>query len=75
MGGDFGVDPKTVKAANHLARNVVLAMLAAALFLGACLLCSSGAGAGAQALVNMGYAFGAAGFALMVYVFVTVRKD
>ena len=75
MGGDFGVDPKTVKAANHLARNVVLAMLAAALFLGACLLCSSGAGAGAQALVNMGYAFGAAGFALMVYVFVTVRND
>ena len=56
-------------------RNVVLAMLATALFLGACLVCSSGAGAERQALVNIGYVCGAAGFALMVYVFVTVRKD
>ena len=56
-------------------RHVVLAMLATALFLGACLVCSSGAGAERQALVNIGYVCGAAGFALMVYVFVTVRKD
>ncbi len=75
LGGDFGVDPKTVKAANYLARNVVFALMAASLFLGACVLCSAGATAGNDALVGAGYAFGAVGFVLMVYIFVTIRKD
>lgn len=75
MGGDFGLEPKTIKAANRLVGNVVLAMMATALFLGACVLCSSGANAGKDALINAGYAFGAVGFGLMIYVFLTVRKD
>ena len=75
LGGDFGVDNKTVKAANYLARNIVLTIIAASLFLGACVLCSSGATAGNDALIGAGYAFGAVGFILMVYIFVTVRKD
>jgi ubiquinone biosynthesis protein len=75
LGGDFGVDNKTVKAVNYLARNVVLTIIAASLFLGACLLCSSGATAGNDALIGAGYAFGAVGFVLMIYIFVAVRKD
>ncbi len=75
MGGDFGLDAKTVRSANYLARNIILAILATALFLGACLLCSAGASASHQTLIGAGYAFGAVGFALMIYVFFTVRKD
>lgn len=75
VGGDFGLDPKTVKAANHLARNVILALLAMALFLGACMLCSAGATASGQALLNAGYFFGVLGFVLMVYVFFTIKND
>lgn len=75
LGGDFGLDPKTIKAANYLVRNIVLATLATALFLGACMLCSAGASATKDGLLGAGYAFGAVGFALMLYVFMTVRKD
>lgn len=75
VGGDFGVDPKTVKAVNHLTRNVILTMMAMALFLGACVLCASGASAAKEALVNAGYAFGAIGFALMIYVSMAVKGD
>ncbi len=75
MGGDFGVDRKTVKAANYLVRNVVMALLAMALFIGACMLCSAGATAGQDQLLGAGYAFGAVGFVLMVYVFFTVKND
>ena len=75
LGGDFGLEPKTVKAVNYLVRNIVLAMLAMALFLGACVLCASGAAASKDVLVNAGYVFGTVGFALMVYVFFTVKND
>ena len=75
LGGDFGVDPKTVKAVNYLVRNIVLTLMAMALFLGACMLCSAGASSGTQSLVSAGFAFGAVGFILMVYVFLAVRKD
>jgi hypothetical protein len=56
-------------------RNAIMAMLATALFIGACLLCSAGANSGIQHLVTAGYIFGFAGFALMIFVFVAVRKD
>ena len=75
LGGDFGLDNKTVKAANYLARNIILAILATALFIGACLLCSAGATASKETLVGAGYAFGAVGFVLMIYVFFTIRND
>ena len=75
LGGDFGLEPKTVKAVNYLVRNIILAILAAALFVGACMLCSAGATASNQALIGAGYAFGAVGFVLMVYVFLTVKND
>ena len=75
MGGDFGMDPKTTKAINYMVRNTIFALLAMALFIGACLLCSAGASSGMATLVNAGYCFGAIGFALMVYIFVTIRKD
>ena len=75
VGGDFGIDPKTVKAVNHVVRNIVLTTMAAALFLGACVLCSAGANMGKDALVNAGYAFGAIGFAFMIHIFLVVRND
>lgn len=75
MGGDLGLEPKSIKAINYMVRNVIFAIMATALFLGACVLCSSGANAGHSAVLHAGYAFGAIGFALMVYVFITIRKD
>ena len=75
LGGDFGVDQKTTKTVVFLVRSAIFAVLAATLFIGACILCSSGAGSGREVLVNAGYAFGAAGFALMIYVFATIRKQ
>ena len=75
LGGDFGVDQKTTKTVVFLVRSAIFAALAATLFIGACILCSSGAGSGREVLVNAGYAFGAVGFALMVYVFATIRKQ
>lgn len=75
MGGDFGIDPKSIKAISYMVRNVIFAIMATALFLGACVLCSSGANAGHSTVLHAGYAFGAIGFALMVYVFITIRKD
>lgn len=75
VGGDFGIDPKTVKAVNHVVRNIVLTTMAAALFLGACILCSAGAELSKEALVNAGYAFGAIGFAFMIHIFLVVRND
>ena len=74
-GGDFGIDPRSSKMITFLVRNAILATLAAALFLGACLLCSAGASAGKQALINAGYFFGIMGFGLIIYVFLSVRKD
>ena len=74
LGGDFGVDQKTTKTVVFLVRSAIFAALAATLFIGACILCSSGAGSGREVLVNAGYAFGAVGFALMIYVFVTIRS-
>lgn len=75
MGGDFGVDPKTVKVINFLTRNLMITLMALALFMGACTLCSAGATSGREYLINAGYAFGAVGFGLMVCVFLAVRKD
>ena len=75
LGGDFGVDQKTTKTVVFLVRSAIFAVLAATLFIGACILCSSGAGSGREVLVNAGYAFGAVGFALMIYVFATIRKQ
>ncbi len=75
LGGDFGVDPKTMRTVSHLVRSVVLAILAAALFLGACLLCAFGASTNQTHLVGTGYTLGVIGFALMIYVFFTVQKD
>ncbi len=75
LGGDFGLTPKTVRTVSFLVRNAIMAMLATALFIGACLLCSAGANSGIQHLVTAGYIFGFAGFALMIFVFVAVRKD
>ena len=75
LGGDFGIDPRSSKMITFLVRNAILATLAAALFLGACLLCSAGASAGKQALINAGYFFGIMGFGLIVYVFLSIRKD
>ncbi|MBR3313565.1 MAG: AarF/ABC1/UbiB kinase family protein [Atopobiaceae bacterium] len=75
LGGDFGIDPRSSKMITFLVRNAILATLAAALFLGACLLCSAGASAGKQALINAGYFFGIMGFGLIIYVFLSVRKD
>jgi ubiquinone biosynthesis protein len=75
LGGDFGVDQKTSRTVTFLVRSAIFAALATALFLGACMLCSFGASAGKQALVNAGYFFGVIGFALMLYVFMTLRKS
>ena len=75
MGGDFGLTPKTVKAVNYWVRNIILALLSMAVFLGACMLCSAGASSSNQGLITAGYAFGAVGFVLMINVFLTVRKD
>ncbi|MBR3160530.1 MAG: AarF/ABC1/UbiB kinase family protein [Atopobiaceae bacterium] len=75
LGGDFGIDPRSSRMITFLVRNAILATLAAALFLGACLLCSAGASAGKQALINAGYFFGIMGFGLIIYVFLSVRKD
>ena len=76
VGGDLTIEPKTVKSLNHMVRNVVLALLACTLFIGACMLCAAGAEMGGQwMLTGAGYGFGAVGFALMVYVFLTVRND
>ena len=75
LGGDFGLTPKTVRTVSFLVRNAIMAMLATALFIGACLLCSAGANSGIQHLVTAGYIFGFVGFALMIFVFVAVRKD
>lgn len=75
LGGDFGVDAKTAKMATFLVRSAIFAALATTLFLGACILCSAGATAGKTALVNGGYFFGIIGFALMLYVFMSLRKS
>ncbi len=75
VGGDFGLEPKTIKAVNHLVRNIILSMLSTAIFIGACVLSAAGANAGNSGLIGAGYAFGAVGFILMIYVFMTVRKD
>ena len=75
MGGDLGLDPKTIRVANSIARNLMFTLMSLTLFIGACMLCSSGATAGKDMLVNGGYVFGAIGFALMVYVFVTIKND
>jgi hypothetical protein len=75
LGGDFGLDPKTVRSVNYIVRNIIFAMLATALFVGACLLCAAGAPAGNQALIGAGYAFGAVGFILMIFVFFTIKND
>ena len=75
LGGDFGLDPKTVRSVNYIVRNIIFAMLATALFVGACLLCAAGAPVGNQALIGAGYAFGAVGFILMVFVFFTIKND
>ena len=74
LGGDFGVDPKTSNTVTFLVRSAIFAALSTALFLGACILCSAGATAGSQALINAGYFFGITGFVLMLYVFMTIRK-
>ena len=75
VGGDLGLDPKTIRVANNIARNLMFTLMSLTLFIGACMLCSSGATAGKDMLVNGGYVFGAIGFALMVYVFVTIKND
>ncbi len=78
VGGDVGADAKTIKAAKYLVRNIVIAIMACSLFLGACVLCmagsSSGTGTG-SALTGAGFAFGAVGFIAMVYMFFTVKGD
>ena len=75
VGGDLGLDPKTIRVANNIARNLMFTLMSLTLFIGACMLCSFGASAGKDMLVNGGYVFGAIGFALMVYVFVTIKND
>ena len=75
MGGDFGLEPKTLKAVNALTKNLMLTLIALALFLGACQLAATGASYEHQALLGAAYAFGAVGFGLMVYVFFSVRKN
>jgi len=75
VGGDLGLDPKTIRVANSIARNIMFTLMSLTLFIGACMLCSSGATAGKEALVNAGYAFGVIGFILMVYVFFTIKND
>jgi ubiquinone biosynthesis protein len=76
VGGDLTLEPKTVKSINHMVRNVILALLACTLFIGACMLCAAGAETGGQwMLTGAGYGFGAVGFVLMIYVFLTVRND
>ena len=75
LGGDFGVDAKTSRTATFLVRSAIFAALATTLFIGACILCSAGAGVGNHALLNAGYFFGIIGFLLMIYVFMTVRKQ
>ena len=74
MGGDFGVDQKTTRTVTFLVRSAIFTAIATALFVGACLLCSFGAAADKQALVNGGYFFGILGFVLMIYVFMIMRK-
>ena len=75
MGGDFGLEPKTLKSVNALTKNLMLTLIALALFLGACQLAATGASYEHQALLGAAYAFGAVGFGLMVYVFFSVRKN
>lgn len=76
VGGDFALDQKTVKSINYMVRNVILTFLACTLFLGACVLCLAGSKGDTQsALTRAGFAFGAVSFILMVYVFLTVKKD
>lgn len=75
LGGDFGIDPKSIKAVNHLVRNIIFAILATALFLGACMLCSTGAGVGKDALLHAGYFFGIIGFGLMLFIILSIRND
>ena len=58
LGGDFGMEPKTSRMITFLVRSAIFAALATTLFLGACILCSAGAGVGNQPLVTAGYAFG-----------------
>ena len=74
MGGDFGIDAKTTKTINAVVKNLVLTIIAAALFLGACLLCLAGAQGEQLALLGAGYAFGAVGFVLMVIIYLDIRK-
>ncbi len=75
VGGDLGLDPKAVKSLNHMVRNVVLALISCALFVGACMLASAGVGATQGHIMGVGYAFGAIGFLLMIYLFVGVKND
>jgi hypothetical protein len=75
MGGDFGLDPKTIKLVNGSVRMIVLTAIAVSLFLGACILCLAGSsGSGTGHLVGSGYISGALGVILMVYVFLNVQK-
>ena len=75
MGGDFGLDPKTIKLVNGSVRMIVLTSLAVALFLGACILCLAGASnEGGGHLIGSGYISGVLGVVLMVYVFLNVQK-
>lgn len=75
VGGDFGIDAKTSRTAIFLVRSAIFAAIATSLFLGACILCSTAAGIGSEALRYAGYFFGICGFGLMVYVFMTIRKS
>ena len=75
VGGDIGVDAKTTKAFTFLAHKAILAALATALFLGACMLCSAGTIANVQPLSAAGYIFGLLGFLLILYVFITIKRD
>ena len=75
VGGDFGLEPKTVKTVNRMVRNVVMSFMAAALFVGACMLCSAGATANQASLLGAGYAFGAVAFVFMVFIYLNVKND
>ena len=74
LGGNFGLDPKTLKALDSLTRNLMLTLMALALFMGACTLCSAGASSGNGHLLNAGYAFGSVGFVFMIFVFLSIRE-
>ena len=75
MGGDFGLEPKTEKFINRIVRNVVFTTMAAAVFLGACVLAATGATAENAHMIGAGYAFGAVAFVVMILVFVNVKND